>query len=176
MSHFLHQAGFLHVRGVFDAGEMARISADMDRVAPRYRDGDGRSWWATVADGSRRLVRLQGFDEYSETTAGLLADERLLRLGDIPGDGHLHTGLENNRIEALVKPLGVVQGISDVPWHKDCSLGRHSYECCSLTVGISVTGAGPTSAGTGDSRARHRRVCVTRCSLPGRQDQVGSAG
>jgi hypothetical protein len=110
MSHFLHQAGFLHVRGVFEAGEMARISADMDRAAPRYRDGDGRSWWATVADGSRRLVRMQGFDEYSETTAGLLADERLLRLGDIPGDGHLHTGLENNRIEALVKPLGVVQG------------------------------------------------------------------
>ncbi|MGB1142020.1 MAG: phytanoyl-CoA dioxygenase family protein, partial [Halioglobus sp.] len=38
-------------------------------------------------------------------------------------------------------PLGVVQGISDLPWHKDCSLGRHSYECCSLTAGISVTGA-----------------------------------
>ena len=47
-----------------------------------------------------------------------------------------------NRIEALFKPIGVVEGISDVPWHKDCSLGRHSYECCSLTVGISVTGAG----------------------------------
>ena len=28
-----------------------------------------------------------------------------------------------------------------MPWHKDCSLGRHSYRCCSLTVGISVTGA-----------------------------------
>jgi glycosyltransferase involved in cell wall biosynthesis len=114
MSHFLHQAGFLHVRGVFDAGEMARISADMDRAAPRYRDGDGRSWWATVADGSRRLVRLQGFDEYSETTAGLLADERLLRLGDIPGDGHLHTGLENNRIEALVEGFGyaVAEGMA----------------------------------------------------------------
>ena len=43
----------------------------------------------------------------------------------------MHTGLENNRIEALVKPIGVVEGISDVPWHKDCSLGRHCYECCS---------------------------------------------
>ena len=32
-----------------------------------------------------------------------------------------------------------------MPWHKDCSLGRHSYECCSLTVGVSVTGAGPGS-------------------------------
>ncbi len=43
--------------------------------------------------------------------------------------------------EALVKPIGVVAGISDVPWHKDCSLGRHSYECCGLTLGISVAGA-----------------------------------
>jgi ectoine hydroxylase-related dioxygenase (phytanoyl-CoA dioxygenase family) len=34
-----------------------------------------------------------------------------------------------------------VSGISDLPWHKDCSLGGHSYRCCSLTVGISVTGA-----------------------------------
>ena len=40
-----------------------------------------------------------------------------------------------------MKPIGVVEGISDVPWHKDCSLGSHSYRCCSLTVGISVTGA-----------------------------------
>ena len=45
-----------------------------------------------------------------------------------------------NRIEALVKPIGVVEGISDVPWHKDCSLGMHSYRCCGLTCGISVTG------------------------------------
>ena len=33
------------------------------------------------------------------------------------------------------------EGISDVPWHKDCSLGMHSFRCCGLTVGISVTGA-----------------------------------
>jgi hypothetical protein len=39
-------------------------------------------------------------------------------------------------IEALIKPLHVVEGISDLPWHKDCSLGRHSYECYSLTLGI----------------------------------------
>jgi ectoine hydroxylase-related dioxygenase (phytanoyl-CoA dioxygenase family) len=53
--------------------------------------------------------------------------------------------LEGNAIEALIKPLEVVEGISDLPWHKDCSLGRHSYDCCSLTVGISVTGAGADS-------------------------------
>ena len=58
---------------------------------------------------------------------------------------HLH----NNRIEALVKPIGVVEGISDVPWHKDCANGRHSYDCCGLTVGVSITGA---DAGSGQLR------------------------
>ena len=62
-----------------------------------------------------------------------------------PRSGHEWGTRTGNRIEALFKPIGVVEGISDVPWHKDCSLGRHSYECYSLTVGISVTGADATS-------------------------------
>ena len=145
MSHYLHEAGYLHVAGLFSEKEMAQISADMDRAAPSYRDGDGRSWWATTADGARTLVRMQSFDEQSVATAELIRNERFLRIGALSGDGHMHTGLAGNRIEALVKPIGVVKGISDVPWHKDCSLGRHSYECCSMTVGISVTGADRSS-------------------------------
>jgi len=145
MAHFLAEAGFLHVRGLFTEAEMAAVSADMDRAAPRYTRGDGRSWWARVRSGEDRLVRMQGFNEHSPTTAALIADERLLRFGDLPGDGHIYEQMANNRIEALFKPIGVVEGISDVPWHKDCALGRHSYECCMITMGISVTGAGPDS-------------------------------
>jgi hypothetical protein len=85
---------------------------------------------------------MQGFDHHSSVTAQLLDDRRYRALGDIPGDGHVFgEKRSDNRIEALIKPIGVVEGISDVPWHKDCSLGRHSYECCGMTVGISVTGA-----------------------------------
>jgi hypothetical protein len=141
----LEDAGYLHLRGVFDQGEMDRISADMDEARAAYAPDDGRSWWAGTADGTRQLVRMQAFDEHSPTAAALLEDERFLGLGAIPGCGHVHTGLERNRIEALFKPIGITSGISDVPWHKDCSLGRHSYECCTLTVGVSVTGAGPGS-------------------------------
>ena len=158
MRHFLHEAGFLHLRGVFREDEMAAISADMDRAAPTYREDDGKSWWATLDGGERCVVRMQAFDRHSETTAVLLEDPRFTRIGEIPGDGHTHRGLEGNRIEALFKPLGVVDGISDIPWHKDCSLGRHSYECCSLTVGISVTGAGSTSGQLGVVPGSHRAL------------------
>ena len=143
---FLEEAGFLHVRGVFTPAEMQRISDDMDVAEPTRSPGDGRSWWATLADGTERVVRMQRFNEDSPTAAALLDDERFLALGAIPGVGYDHPSIgRSNPIEALFKPIGVRQGISDVPWHKDCSLGRHSYECCSLTVGISVTGAGPGS-------------------------------
>lgn len=156
---FLEQAGFVHLRGVFEPGEMAVISSDMDAAAPTYAPGDGRSWWARLADGSDALVRLQGFDERSAATARLLADERMGRIRALGGAGHELRWAGDNRIEALFKPVGVREGISDVPWHKDCSLGRHSYECCSLTVGVSVTGAGP---GTGQLRVvagSHRALC-----------------
>ncbi|MDD9371013.1 MAG: phytanoyl-CoA dioxygenase family protein, partial [Acidimicrobiales bacterium] len=138
---FLEQAGFVHVRGVFDEAEMDAVSRDMDAAAPTYAQGDGRSWWARTDDGIDRLVRMQGADATCPSIGRLVSDGRLARFGALPRSGHAWS----NRIEALFKPIGVVAGISDVPWHKDCSLGRHSYECCSLTVGISVTGADATS-------------------------------
>ena len=143
ISHFLGEAGFVHLTGVFDEHEMRAISDEMDAAMPSYSPNDGRSWWAVTHGGEQRLVRMQYFHEASPTTRSLLVDDRLQRLAGLTDDGHrLHKpGGNKNIVEALVKPIGVVEGISDVPWHKDCSLGSHSYRCCSMTVGISVTGA-----------------------------------
>ncbi len=170
MSHFLHEAGFLHLEGVFEPEWMQRVSEDMDRAVSSYREGDRRSWWATTADGVRRLVRMQAFDERSEAAAELLRDERFLGLGAVSGDGHGHEGLRDNRIEALFKPIGVTEGISDVPWHKDCSLGRHSYECCNLTAGISVTGADATSGQLRVVAGSHRALMWPAVIRPGSHD------
>jgi hypothetical protein len=86
---------------------------------------------------------MQHFHETSPALGALLADERLLRYAALTADGHRlgKPGANPNVAEALVKPIGVVDGISDVPWHKDCSLGSHSFRCCSMTVGLSITGA-----------------------------------
>lgn len=141
MADFCERAGYLHIAGVFSEAEMAAVSAEMDAAAPRYVEGDGRSWWATLNDGSDALVRMQGFDRESPAAAALIDDPRMWRLAALTGNGHRFGVGHHNRIEALFKPLGVARGISDVPWHKDCSLGRHSYDCCALNMGISVTGA-----------------------------------
>ena len=143
IGHFLGEAGFVHLTGVFDEHEMRAVSDEMDAAMSSYTPNDGRSWWAVTRDGEQRLVRMQYFHDASPTTRSLLVDDRLQRLAGLTDDGHrLHKpGGNKNIVEALVKPIGVVEGISDVPWHKDCSLGSHSYRCCSMTVGISVTGA-----------------------------------
>ncbi|MCZ6783842.1 MAG: phytanoyl-CoA dioxygenase family protein, partial [Proteobacteria bacterium] len=141
MRAFLEDAGYLHIQGLFSREEMAAVEADFPKAAPHYDKGDPRAWFATTKDGVEHLVRMEGFDRYSEAAVALIDDERFQRIGRLPGIGHVQVKKPGTRVGALTKPIGVVKGISDVPWHKDCSLGRHSYECCGLTVGISVTGA-----------------------------------
>jgi hypothetical protein len=142
MRAFLEEYGYLHIRGVFSEAEMAAVEADFPVAEPHFEKGDPRGWFATTSDGTEHLVRMEGFDRYSPTSVELIDEDRFQRIGGIPGLSHSQASRKpGSRIGALSKPIGVVKGISDVPWHKDCSLGRHSYECCNLTVGISVTGA-----------------------------------
>jgi hypothetical protein len=165
MQDFLEEAGFLHLRNVFTEAEMARVSAEMDAAAPNYDPDDGRSWWARTDKGESRLVRMRGFEQYSPAARELLADSRFLDLATIPNAGHVFGARRtDNLVEALYKPIGVTEGISDIPWHKDCGIGRHSYECCSMTVGISVTGADESSGQLRVMPGSHRALVWS--SLP----------
>lgn len=141
IAHFLREAGYLHLRGWLDPADMAAISEDMDRAVGTYTPDDGRSWWATLATGEDTCVRMRYFVEHSPTTAALLASERWDAVRTvIAGDEELvRAPVDGNIIEALFKPIGVTAGISDVPWHRDCTFAGHPYDCAGVTVGISVT-------------------------------------
>ena len=159
ISWFLSQTGFLHLEGWWSQDLMHEIYTDIDNSIKKYQRGDGRSWWAKTKDGKDHCVRLQYFQEHSETVKKLLNDEKNKRIASLPGDGHTlewNGSNQQNVIEALVKPIGIVEGISDLPWHKDCSLGRHSYDCSSITVGISVTGADDKSGQLAVVAGSHR--------------------
>jgi len=154
IAYHLVETGCLHLRGWFTPDEMAAIDHDITEALPTYRPDDGRSWWARTDDGTHRAVRLQGFEDHSPTLRALLADERFRRIGALTPDGHTSRG----SAEALEKPIGVVEGISDLMWHKDCSLGMHSYTCSGLTVGISVTGADAESGQLAVVAGSHRAL------------------
>jgi hypothetical protein len=152
MANFLEQAGFLHIRGVFDEGEMDALGAEIDEWIARATPDDGESWWAVDDRGVSQAVRVLFFYEKSATLRSLVHDDRYERIGELTGDGHVHKGGG----EGLVKPLGIVRGLSDLPWHKDCGQGKHSYVCSGLTCGISVTGADRTSGALGVIPGSHR--------------------
>lgn len=168
MRAFLEQTGYLHIEGLFSEAEMAAVEADYPAAELHYEKGDPAAWFATTSDGVEHLVRMEGFDRYSPVTVELIDQDRFRRIGGIPGIGHVQRMQPGTRVGALSKPIGVVKGISDVPWHKDCSLGRHSYECCSLTAGISVNGADAESGQLRVVPGTHRAlVWPAPCVQPG---------
>ena len=150
MASFLEAAGFLHIAGVYSPEEMAELSAEMDTWFPRMEQDDERSWWARLASGEQRCVRVTNIGQ-ADVRFPLNADPRIRRIAALPGDGHA-----GELLDLLVKPVGVVEGISDPPWHKDCSLGLHGYRCCSLTIGVAVTAADAAHGRLGVVAGSHR--------------------
>jgi hypothetical protein len=157
LGHFLAEAGFLHIRDVFTEAEMKEVSRELeDAMASAERD-DGASWWARTESGEWYAARILGFNQQSPALRALLGSDRFKTLGTFTDDSYLQRNPNvGDSAEGLTKKIGVVEGISDVSWHKDCSMGGHSRGCCGLTVGLSVTGAGPESGELGVVAGSHR--------------------
>jgi hypothetical protein len=153
ISHFLHEAGFLHIKQVFTADEMNAVDRDLDASLAEATPEDGASWWAGDSRGVEQAVRILWFHEKSSALRELLKDDRIQWLADLTGDNH-----DGSKIgaEGLIKPLDIRTGLSDLPWHKDCGQGGHSYVCSGMTVGISVTGADRQSGALGVVPGSHR--------------------
>ncbi len=157
VGHFLAEAGYLHLEGVFTEAEMAAVSAELDAAMAAATQDDGASWWARTEDGWYPS-RILGFNLKSPTLRELTLSDRFTRIGEFTDDIFVQRDPRTgDSAEGLLKKVGVLEGISDVSWHKDCSLGGHSRGCCGLTVGISVTGAqrrnGELGVVAGSSRA-----------------------
>jgi len=164
IGHFLAEAGYLHLEGVFTETEMAAVSADLDAAMAAATEDDGASWWARTEEGWYPS-RILGFNLQSPTLQELLVSDRFTRIGQLTDDAMVQRAPRTgDSAEGLLKKVGVVEGISDVSWHKDCSMGGHSRGCCGLTVGISITGAqqrnGELGVVAGSSRANVQAIDV----------------
>ena len=143
IAHFLREAGYLHLRHWLDPADMAAVADEMDEALPHYTEGDGRSWWAVMQDGTHRCVRMQQFLPHSPTMARVFQSDRWDQLRrTVQADDELVQGRPGDHVvEALVKPPGVERGISDVSFHRDCHLGGHPYGCSGVDIGFAVTGS-----------------------------------
>ncbi len=164
IGHFLAEAGYLHLEGVFTESEMAAVSVELDAAMAEATRDDGASWWARTEDGWYPS-RILGFNLKSPTLRELLESDRFTRIGQLTDDAMAQRSPRTgDSAEGLLKKVNVLEGISDVSWHKDCSLGGHSRGCCGLIVGISITGAqqrnGELGVVAGSSRANVQSIDV----------------
>lgn len=141
LAHVLQQTGYVHVQGVFAPDEVAALRQEVDKLTAEARPGDGASWWAKDADGREVCCRLIYTGSRSATIAALGHDPRVLRLGALAGvplqpsedrlDGH----------SVVMKQPGAVEGLADLPWHRDCGMGGHPVLCPGIQVGIQLDAA-----------------------------------
>ena len=157
LGHFLAQAGFLHLKGVFSRIEMEAVSHDLDRAIAEAGPDDGASWWAQTEAGESYPARILGFNLKSPALREVLHSDRFAAIGTFTDDLFVQRDPDvGDSAEGLLKKIQVVEGISDVSWHKDCAMGGHSRHCCGLVVGISVTGAGRENGELGVVPGSHR--------------------
>jgi hypothetical protein len=160
-AHFLAEAGFLLLQGVFTDDEIDAVDADLVRAISDADPSDGRAWWATTDTGERYPCRILDFAERSETLRALFGDPRYLAIGELLGDGHypgdpFGEHFTDVTAEGLVKKVGSVDGLVCLPWHKDCSRGGHSMFCSGLTVGICLTPVDEAHGGLDVMAGSHR--------------------
>ena len=145
IASFLAAAGFAHVRGVFNAAEIAELVAETERLEAVATPGDGKSWWTTVA-GEDQCCRLIYMSERSSRVAALAADPRLVRFRNLAGEALVPELDCLDGVSVVIKRPGADSGLADLPWHQDCGLGGHPVLCPSIAVGIQLDRA---SAETG---------------------------
>ncbi len=138
MAAFLDRHGYLRVRAVFDAEEVATLSDEIERLRALARTDDFRSWWATGVDGADVCCRLTFMSERSTVIAALEDEPRLGALAALTGL-ELHACPDrNDGISVVIKNPAVTAGLSDLPWHRDCGLGGHDLLCPGLNMGIQL--------------------------------------
>ena len=127
VGHFLAEAGYLHLEGVFTEAEMAAVSAELDAAIAAAERDDGASWWARTSEGEWYPARILGFNQQSPTLRELPRSDRFRSIPSFTDDDFVQRDPDvGDSAEGLLKKIGVVEGMSDVSWHKDCSLGGHS--------------------------------------------------
>jgi hypothetical protein len=166
----LDATGFVHVGGVFSRDEIAALVSAVERAQNAARPDDGRSWWARRSDGATVLCRLLYLGLASPTIAALDDDPRLQLLGALGGEPLRPASDRCDGHSVVIKHADVVDGLSDLPWHRDCGLGGHPVTCPKLNIGIQLDAATAATGRlhflSGSHRGSCHRTDLDRPDLP----------
>jgi len=161
MAHFLREVGYLWIRGAFSSDEVAAFRAAAEHLRAAARPGDQESWWGRDAQGREVLCRVLSAGS-EPALRGLPADPRIRRVVDLADAEMASKTAPDARdgVTVLWKNPGVREGLSDLPWHRDCGMGGHASMCPTI-VGSIFLAANTPEAGAlrflpGSWRASYR--------------------
>ena len=145
MRHFLHVAGYVHIKGVFTADEVGRYGAEVEHVRALTTPGDPYSWWSINADGEEVVTRINYLGRHSRSSTSSTSIRGCctsrswpspdLRVCDDRLDGPM----------VFVKHSNVVKGNGDLGWHVDDGIGGHPVMCPLIQTGIQLDHANPAN-------------------------------
>ena len=129
MADFLRVAGYLLVKQVFSPEEIATFREQAEILRERAVEGDRLSWWAKNGEGDSILCRVI-HASVMPAFHGLPKEPRLNSLASL-SDAKLtpQNPDDVNSVSVLWKNPGVTEGLSDLPWHRDCGMGGHATMC-----------------------------------------------
>jgi ectoine hydroxylase-related dioxygenase (phytanoyl-CoA dioxygenase family) len=145
MRHFLATAGYLHIRGVFTADEIAEYSAAVEHVRALTAPGDPFSWWSVNAGGEEVVTRINYLGRHSPFLDQLCFEPRLLAYARLAGP---QMRVCDDRLDGpmvFIKNSNVVIGNSDLNWHVDDGIGGHPVMCPLIQAGVQLDHASPAN-------------------------------
>ncbi|CAA0078642.1 Uncharacterised protein [BD1-7 clade bacterium] len=137
-SHFLQTCGFVHLKQVFSADEIANFTALVNDQVGKATVDDQQSWWAKNTHGDTLCCRLTYLNQKHAIFRSLATDPRMLAIAALADQQLLPAGNRMDGINCVMKHSNIVEGISDLAWHKDCDLGGHHLICPGLIVGVQL--------------------------------------
>lgn len=158
MARFLRSAGYLFVRGLFPEQEVAALLGGADAMRRAAVKGDRVSWWAKNAAGEEVLCRVTRAKD-DPALATLYGEPRLRRIVELAEPGLVPRQGEGNGVAVIFKNPGVTEGLSDLPWHRDCGMGGHAVICPVVIASLYLTPANPDTGELVFLPGSHRRAC-----------------
>lgn len=136
MVDFLEGAGYLLIKSVFSAEEIERFREQSEVLRANAREGDNISWWGKDDAGNSLVTRVLKAS-IQPAFQGLYQDPRIKRLGELPPyDLHPWGEEKVDGITVVFKNPDMKEGLSDLPWHRDCGMGGHAITCPQTVLSI----------------------------------------
>ena len=149
MAHFLRTAGYLLAKRVFTPWETNWMEERALALESRARPGDKRSWWGKNAAGEEVLCRVTHCEQVDGDLRELSQDARIASLAALSHHDLAPREENSDGISILIKNPRMSEGLSDLPWHRDCGMGGHATMCPVLIFSIYLA---PSRPETGELR------------------------